>query len=314
MLAILQAMRERSGRNLTLKTDASLKTQNLSPLSNFIKSITNELGQDVFIGNSGQSTTHEFVGQGQAFAESFEKDGTIFTREIDIFRIKDFLHSHPDIVQRQFRVNIIGGTGSIGQLVTLWISEMTYMTCDINIFGRQAHNTSREVLKSTFSLTIVQGDCSRSADWYYPGSGNQNGPLLNLLLSGKTEDMHFMRMLPKNLRATNSSKVPCLKWMLDTSRCNPVLLDVVFSSMVATFLNNGQSNYCAANSSINNISQTFRLRGRNIVSIEWGPWALGMAEGLQSKMSQHGLAMIKPSEGLRILQHILHNSLHRFNT
>jgi hypothetical protein len=81
---------------------------------------------------------------------------------------------------------------------------------------------------------------------------------------------------------------------------------VMYSSIAATLGSPGQSNYAAANSFMNSLSEYRHAQGLPALSIGWGPWGtVGMAKSLSSRLARNGLISLSPTEGLRALEAML---------
>ncbi len=78
---------------------------------------------------------------------------------------------------------------------------------------------------------------------------------------------------------------------------------VLFSSIAGRFGNVGQSDYAAANETLNKLAHWLDRRwpGR-VVSLIWGPWSgVGMVSQLESHLERQGLGMIAPDVGPSLL-------------
>ena len=78
---------------------------------------------------------------------------------------------------------------------------------------------------------------------------------------------------------------------------------VFFSSIAGRFGNRGQSDYAAANESLNKLAIWLDRRwpGRVVAPI-WGPWSgIGMVSDLENHLGSRGLGMISPEVGVAAL-------------
>jgi myxalamid-type polyketide synthase MxaB len=82
---------------------------------------------------------------------------------------------------------------------------------------------------------------------------------------------------------------------------------IMFSSIASLLGSPGQSNYAAANAYLDALAAQRQSRGLPGLSINWGPWAVGMAaeDGEQGYRSGRGLWPIPPEAGLQALDALL---------
>ncbi|MEI6260588.1 MAG: type I polyketide synthase [Deltaproteobacteria bacterium] len=84
---------------------------------------------------------------------------------------------------------------------------------------------------------------------------------------------------------------------------------VCYSSVASVIGSAGQSNYAAANAFLNGFVHERRRQGLHGLSINWGPWELGMAARLKNRdrerIAASGIRAIYPEEGFKILEQLL---------
>ncbi|MCP4378917.1 MAG: SDR family NAD(P)-dependent oxidoreductase, partial [bacterium] len=83
---------------------------------------------------------------------------------------------------------------------------------------------------------------------------------------------------------------------------------LLFSSVVSMFGDRGQGNYAAANAVLDALAHYRKLRGLPATSINWGPWAAGMAASdasVEAEIRKRGLEMLQPAEGMALLEHLM---------
>ncbi len=215
--------------------------------------------------------------------------------------------------------NVFGGTGSIGQIVGVWLSHRADSITSVRCSGRSGYITSGSIYSWGRGLvTISKRDqlfSEDAASGVLGATQNQELPLndaatkeINFFVVGVVRDTLVKGMRQSDLRSVVAPKRTGLAAMFVRSMMRPVASHVTFSSIVATFMNIGQANYCLANAHVNHLSGVYRTQGLNVVSIEWGPWSVGMASDLRSTMLSFGLDMINARTGLLLLSAIVSGS------
>ena len=84
---------------------------------------------------------------------------------------------------------------------------------------------------------------------------------------------------------------------------SPMRMFTMFSSIAALLGSGGQSNYAAANATLDARSEAHCTIGIPSVSVQWGAWlGGGMADGaLAARLDRIGLGALQPNEGLSAL-------------
>ena len=69
----------------------------------------------------------------------------------------------------------------------------------------------------------------------------------------------------------------------------------------------GQGAYAAANAFLDALAWHRRSQGLGAISINWGPWAAGMAadSGADVRLARSGISAITPAQGTLLFEHIL---------
>ena len=84
---------------------------------------------------------------------------------------------------------------------------------------------------------------------------------------------------------------------------------VLYSSAASVLGSPGQSNYAMANAFMDGLAWNRSAAGRVATSINWGPWAEGMAddERVQRRMELQGVRPLQADQAHRLLEQFLHN-------
>jgi acyl transferase domain-containing protein len=82
---------------------------------------------------------------------------------------------------------------------------------------------------------------------------------------------------------------------------------VLYSSIGSLVAAMGQANYAAANAFLDALAEHRKLQGLPALSINWGPWAVGMVKDLNltDHYSERGLDVITPEQGMRYLARLM---------
>ena len=121
------------------------------------------------------------------------------------------------------------------------------------------------------------------------------GVLADGLLRGQTASSIKRVYAPKACGAL------CLQQACATS---PLDACVMFSSIAALMGGGGQTNYAAANYTLDSLGACRRKRGQAAASVQWGPWAdVGMAasERVNARLQAMGIGLITLDRGRRRL-------------
>jgi acyl transferase domain-containing protein/NAD(P)H-dependent flavin oxidoreductase YrpB (nitropropane dioxygenase family) len=100
-----------------------------------------------------------------------------------------------------------------------------------------------------------------------------------------------------------ATKLDGARNLIRLARPDVLKFTVLFSSIAGRFGNVGQSDYAAANETLNKLAHWLdRHWPGRVLSVIWGPWSgVGMVSNLESHLGQRGLGMISPEEGPSLL-------------
>ncbi|MEO1210493.1 MAG: aminotransferase class I/II-fold pyridoxal phosphate-dependent enzyme [Cyanobacteria bacterium J06638_20] len=219
---------------------------------------------------------------------------------------------------------ITGGLGALGLELATWL--VSQGARHLLLLSRRppstAAQTALERLRHTADITTLQADVTDLSaletalhPWFagstdYPaiaGIFHAAGVLQDSRLNRLTWSAFERVMAPKLLgawnlqrlvtRHGNSSSVPSLDFFVN------------FSSISALIGTAGQGNYAAANAVLDAIAHQHQQQGYATLSVNWGPWAIGMAASLpnaEASFAAAGLPLISPEAGLSLLKTLLH--------
>jgi acyl transferase domain-containing protein/NADPH:quinone reductase-like Zn-dependent oxidoreductase/NAD(P)-dependent dehydrogenase (short-subunit alcohol dehydrogenase family)/acyl carrier protein len=233
---------------------------------------------------------------------------------------EDFASGEAALIHSHAAYLVTGGLGSLGLAVAHWLVGQGAR--HIVLMGRSLPNRDAlaaidDMRSRGASVVTAQGDVSHRDDlerlFKEIEAGDQ--PLRGIIhAAGVLDDGVLMQQEWESFDKVLAPKVSGAWLLNDLTRDWPLDFFVMFSSASAVLGSPGQANYAAANAFMDGFSHDLRSKGRNALSINWGPWGeTGMADALTDQNKQRvlarGIQPIVPDQGLQTLLLLLKKSL-----
>ena len=210
---------------------------------------------------------------------------------------------------------ITGGLGALGLQVAQWLTEQGAQ--QLVLIGRRGiteeHQTTVADLEQTgVQVLVIAADVSQPDDVsdLLEQAQSKLPPLRGIIhAAGVLDDGVLLQQNWERFSRVMAPKVAGA-WNLHTCAQNlPLDFFVCFSSAAALLGSPGQGNYAAANAFMDALAHHRHALGLPGLSINWGPWATGMAASLdrrqQARLAAQGLGTISPEAGLALMQDTL---------
>ncbi|MGK7875070.1 MAG: hybrid fatty acyl-AMP ligase/type I polyketide synthase [Xenococcaceae cyanobacterium] len=223
----------------------------------------------------------------------------------------DFI-SDFSIQNSEFSYLITGGLGALGLKVARWLVERgaKYLV----LLGRRGASNraalSLEALERTGAkILVISSDVSREQDLVQVletikvsmpplrGIIHAAGILDDDILQGLDWERFAKVMAPKVKGAWN---------LHNLTQHLPLDFFVMFSSAASLLGSPGQGNYAAANTFLDAIAHYRQARGLSALSVNWGPFADGMAAS--TPLAAKGFKGIETELGLQVLAQLIRQS------
>ena len=133
-------------------------------------------------------------------------------------------------------------------------------------------------------------------------------------LAGVVKDVLISKMDDESFDAVYNPKVIGSYLLHKYFRNEPLEYFVLFSSIASLITTAGQTNYAAGNAFLDALAYHRRTLGLPALSVNWGPWAVGMIKEL--KLIEHyknsrGMGSVLPEVGMDILNRVLGQDISR---
>eukprot|EP00890_Picochlorum_soloecismus_P001860 jgi/Picsp_1/2675/NSC_00905-R1_beta-ketoacyl synthase len=213
------------------------------------------------------------------------------------------LRSWPSLLDHAKQWHVLGGTGSIGSLVSSWLT-LSFKGSQVFVYSRRGYNKLIDIFQCDFSSFMTDATGKEpSFDL------NRPKPLSSWVFSqGVISDYQIFSQSPLTMRKAISSKMDSFINIYQSPCINLISKTFVFSSITSAFPNKGQVNYSTANNALELAAKEQVKKGVEITCIQWGPWSIGMTKNnpkLRHKLHAIGMGLISPANGLFALEGIL---------
>lgn len=125
--------------------------------------------------------------------------------------------------------------------------------------------------------------------------------------AGTVHDQLLLQMEPETFTKVLRPKL-LGGWALHQAlHDQPLDFFVLFSSVASLVVSTGQANYAAGNAFLDALAHYRRAQGLPALSINWGPWAVGMVSQLNliEHYARRGMEAIQPEVGMQALGRLL---------
>jgi hybrid polyketide synthase/nonribosomal peptide synthetase FtdB len=170
----------------------------------------------------------------------------------------------------------------------------------------------RELEELGAEATVVRLDVTDESSlvaWLEERHRQQLPPIRGVFhLAGRVEDRLVAEMDRAVFDATYTPKVAGAHLLHRHLGTEPLDHFVLFSSVASLLTTSGQTNYAAGNAFLDALAHHRRARGMTALSLDWGPWAIGMIQELglvDHYRNSRGMSSLSPDAGMAVLERII---------
>ncbi|KAK9864442.1 hypothetical protein WJX84_011442, partial [Apatococcus fuscideae] len=216
------------------------------------------------------------------------------------------------------KVVISGGMGSLGVLVTTWLTA-AHVGCGPILLGRSgrlSQGSTAPFIKAQHAngaaVELTACDIGFNEDARAACASHAAmtpSPTGFMHASGVLQDALLGNQTLSGIRAVFASKVSGARTLMGALAHRPLGLTTLFSSVAGLLGSAGQGNYAAANAILDSMVAESNLQGLVSSSVQWGAWGgVGMAAqdaSLAKRWARVGMGSLTPLQGLQILHNIV---------
>jgi len=224
---------------------------------------------------------------------------------------------------------VTGGFGAIGRLVCRWLINkgarrlllITRSTLpkreswklidkQHRLYDRIKFISELEAMGAEVILADIDVSRERELRYYFDSFEQQGYPPIRgvFFCSGIVKDTLISGIETKDFDEVYDTKAIGALTLHQCLKNAPLDYFVLFSSIAAQVTTAGQVNYASANSFLDALAHYRCSQGLQALSINWGPWAIGMIKELglgEHYKNQRGMPPILPEAGIKVLERIL---------
>jgi acyl transferase domain-containing protein/acyl carrier protein len=202
---------------------------------------------------------------------------------------------------------ITGGTGGIGPHLLAWLARRGARHIAVLSRGGLPEDLRADALRTEPSSTLLDVRCDVSVraevETALVEIRSHGLPICGMVhAAGVLADGALLSLSPAAVAEPLAPKVAGAWWLAELTAEDPVEWYVFFSSAAGVLGSPGQANYAAANACLDALASSMRVRGRRALSIGWGPWAVGMAAGLNRTGSSISMSPLDASDAIASLE------------
>jgi acyl transferase domain-containing protein/acyl carrier protein len=202
---------------------------------------------------------------------------------------------------------VTGGTGGIGPHLLAWLARRGARHIAVLSRGGLPDDLRADALRAEPSTTLLDVRCDVSVRAEVESAlveiRSHGLPICGVVhAAGVLADGALLSLSSAAVAEPLAPKVAGACWLDELTADDPVAWYVFFSSAAGVLGSPGQANYAAANACLDALASSMRVRGRPAVSIGWGPWAVGMAAGLNRTGSSLSMSPLNASDAIASLE------------
>jgi hybrid polyketide synthase/nonribosomal peptide synthetase FtdB len=224
---------------------------------------------------------------------------------------------------------VAGGFGAIGRLVCRWLinkgarrlllitrtafpnrDSWKLIDSEHQLYDRISFINEMEAMGTEVILADLDISRERDLRYYFDHFEQQGYPPIRgvFFCSGVVKDTLISSIERQDFNDVYDTKTIGAMVLHQCLADAPLDYFVLFSSIAAQVTTAGQANYAAANSFLDALAHYRCAQGLPALSINWGPWAIGMIKKLglgDHYKNQRGMPPILPEAGIKVLERIL---------